>query len=128
METDTEGHLPFLDKETGDPTVFWAIECTLNLPIPSCTLTLGPNTTHPTSKLYFLLWCTGLELCAINKLHAELLFLRDFFRQNGYSDRQIHRVLNRRSNISQRDVNEDSVAFLPYVGAIFNRSSKVYVG
>jgi hypothetical protein len=53
------------------------------------------------------------------------VFLSDVFRQNGYSDRQINRVLNRRPNISKTDDNPDSVAFLSYVGIIFNHISRV---
>jgi hypothetical protein len=53
------------------------------------------------------------------------VFLKDVFRQNGYNDRQIHRVLNRRPNISQSEDNPNSVAFLPYVGTVFNRISRV---
>jgi hypothetical protein len=53
------------------------------------------------------------------------VFLRDVFRQNGYSNRQINRVINRHPNISKTDDNPDSVAFLPYVGTIFNRISRV---
>jgi hypothetical protein len=64
-------------------------------------------------------------LCNQCSLHAELVFLRDVIRQNGYNDRQIHRVLNRRQNISQPDVKPDSVAFLPHVGTEFNRISRV---
>jgi hypothetical protein len=45
--------------------VLWAIECTVNLPIPISILTLGPTTTHSVSKLHFPHWCTGLELYAI---------------------------------------------------------------
>jgi hypothetical protein len=51
-------------------------------------LTLGGITTRPH-------WCTGLEV------YAELVFLRDFFRQNGYNDRQIQGILNRRPTINQ---------------------------
>jgi hypothetical protein len=53
------------------------------------------------------------------------VFLRDVFRQNGYNDRQINRVLNRRPNISKTEDNPDSVAFLLYVGTIFNRIRRV---
>jgi hypothetical protein len=53
-------------------------------------------------------------------LQADLVLLRNVFRQNGYNERQIHRVPNRQS-----DDNPDSVAFLPYVGTIFNRISRV---
>jgi hypothetical protein len=64
-------------------------------------------------------------LCDQENLHAELVFLNDVFWQNGYNDRQIHRVLNCRPNISQPKDNPDSVAFLPYVRTIFNRISRV---
>jgi predicted GIY-YIG superfamily endonuclease len=53
------------------------------------------------------------------------VFLRDVFRQNGYSNRQIHRVLSRRRNITQPEDKPDSVAFLPYVRTIFNHISGV---
>jgi hypothetical protein len=53
------------------------------------------------------------------------VFLKDVFRQNGYNDQQIHRVLKRHPNISQPEVNPDSFAFLPYVGTIFNTISRV---
>jgi hypothetical protein len=53
------------------------------------------------------------------------MFLKDVFRQNGYNHQQIHRVLNRHPNINQPDDNPDSVAFLPYVGPIFNQISRV---
>jgi hypothetical protein len=45
------------------------------------------------------------------------MLLGDVFRKNGYNNRQIHRVLNHRPNISQPD---DKPDFLPYVGTIFN--------
>jgi hypothetical protein len=32
-----------------------------------------------------------------------LVFLKDFFRENGYSDRQIHRAFNRRPHLPQPD-------------------------
>jgi hypothetical protein len=47
------------------------------------------------------------------------------FQGDGYNDRQIHRVLNRRPNCSQPDYNPNSVTFLPYVGTLFNRISRV---
>jgi hypothetical protein len=45
-----------------------------------------------------------------------LVFMKDVFRQNGYNDRQIHRVLNRRPNIRQPEDNPDSVASYPMSG------------
>jgi hypothetical protein len=46
-------------------------------------------------------------LCDEDSLRAELVFLRDIFRWNGYKDRQIHNVLNRPPNNSKLD-NEPS--------------------
>jgi hypothetical protein len=82
---------------------------------------------HPSSKQALLstLVHRGRALCDQESLHAELVFLKDVFRQNGYNDRQIHRVLDRRPNIRQPEDNPDSVAFRPYVGTIFNRISRV---
>jgi hypothetical protein len=58
-------------------------------------------------------------LCDQDSLLAELRLLGDVFRKNGYNNRQSHRVLNRRPNISRPEDKPDSVAFLPYVGAVF---------
>jgi hypothetical protein len=60
METETEGHLPFLDIDfyrspggsLGHTNVY------LNI--------------HPTSKLYFPHWCTGLELYAIKTVCMQI--------------------------------------------------------
>jgi hypothetical protein len=64
-------------------------------------------------------------LCDQDSPHAELVFLKDVFRQNGYKDRQIHRVLNCRPKISQPEDKPESVAFLPYVEIMFNRITRV---
>jgi hypothetical protein len=53
IETETEGHFPFLDIDIyRRPDGSWAIKSTINLPIPTSALTLGCTTTLPTSKLY----------------------------------------------------------------------------
>jgi hypothetical protein len=80
---------------------------------------------HPVSKLYFPLVHRAIALHDQESLHVELVFLKDVFIQNGYNNRQIHRVLNRQPNISQPEDNLDSVAFLRYVRTIFNRISRV---
>jgi hypothetical protein len=54
-----------------------------------------------------------------------LEFLSDIFRQNGYTERQIRRALNPPQGVGQTDGKPDSVAFLPYVGSMFNRISRV---
>jgi hypothetical protein len=58
-------------------------------------------------------------------MQAELVSLRDVFKQNGYNDRQIHRALNRCPHLPQPDNEPNSVAFLPFFGIIFNRISRV---
>jgi hypothetical protein len=64
-------------------------------------------------------------LCDGDSLQAELVFLRDILEQNGYNDRQIYRVLNRRPHLDQPDNEPNSVVFLPFFGTIFNRISRV---
>jgi hypothetical protein len=51
--------------------------------------------------------------------------LRDVFKQNGYNDWQIHRALNHRLHLDQLDNKPNSFAFLPFVGTIFSRISRV---
>jgi hypothetical protein len=63
-------------------------------------------------------------ICDEESPQAELVFLRDIFRQNGYNSQQIHRALNRRLHLAQLD-EPNSVAFLPFVGTIFNGISRV---
>jgi hypothetical protein len=64
-------------------------------------------------------------LCDEDSLQAELLFLKDVFKENGYNDRQIHRALNHRLHLHQPDNEPHSVALLPFVGTVFNRISRV---
>jgi hypothetical protein len=64
-------------------------------------------------------------LCDEDSLQAELVFLKDVFKENGYNDRQIHRALDRRPHLPQPDNKPHSVAFLPFVGTVFNRISGV---
>jgi hypothetical protein len=64
-------------------------------------------------------------LCDEDSLQAELAFLKDVFKENGYNDRQIHRALKRRPHLPQPDNELHSVAFLPFVGTVFNRISRV---
>jgi hypothetical protein len=64
-------------------------------------------------------------LCGEDSLQTVLVFLRDLFKQNGYNDRQIHGTLNRRPHLVQPGNEDNSFAFLPFVGTIFNRISRV---
>jgi hypothetical protein len=82
---------------------------------------------HPSNKQAVLstLLHRARALCDEDSLQAELVFLKDVFRENGYKDRQIHRALNRRPHLDQPDSESNSVAFLPFVGTVFNRISRV---
>jgi hypothetical protein len=63
--------------------------------IPTFTQTPGATTNHPTSRrLCFPPWHRGPELFATRIAFTELEFLKLTFRQNSYSDRQIHRTLS----------------------------------
>jgi hypothetical protein len=57
-------------------------------------------------------------------LQADLVFLRDVFKQNGYNNRQIHRA-RQPPSIFRSTGQDQPVAFLPFVGTIFNRISRM---
>jgi hypothetical protein len=82
----------------------------------------GKSHHHPSNKQAVL--CTLIHraraLCDEDSLQAELVLLKDV-----YKDRQIHRALNRRPHLPQPDNESHSVAFLLFVGTVFNRISRV---
>jgi hypothetical protein len=82
---------------------------------------------HPSNKQAVLstLIHRARALCDEDSLQAELVFLRDVFKYNGYNDRQIHRALNRRPHVGQPENKPNSVAFLSFVGLVSNRISRV---
>jgi hypothetical protein len=53
------------------------------------------------------------------------VFLGDIFRQNSYTEWQIHRALNPPLGVGHTDGKPDSVAFLSCVRSIFNCISRV---
>jgi hypothetical protein len=66
----------------------------------------------------------AIVLCNRDSLHDELEFIKDTFRQNSYSNWQIHMALNPIIRVAPPKNKPDSVVFLPYVGSIFNLISK----
>jgi hypothetical protein len=82
---------------------------------------------HPSNKQVVLstLIHRARALCDEDSLQAESVFLRDVFKQNGYNDQQFHRALSRHPHLPQQDNEPNSIAFLPFVGTIFNRISRV---
>jgi hypothetical protein len=77
---------------------------------------------HPSNKQAVLsnLIHRARAFCDENSLQAELMFLKDVFKENGYNDRQIHRALNRRPHLPQPDE--------PFVETVFKRISRVLAG
>jgi hypothetical protein len=65
------------------------------------------------------------DLCGEDSLQTGLIFPKDVFKEIGYSDRQIHRVLNLRPHLGQQDNKPNPVAFLPFVGITFNRINRM---
>jgi hypothetical protein len=125
MDTKSEGHLPFLGLD-----IYRRPNCSLGHKVyrkPTHTnLYLNAKSHHhPSNKQVVLstLIHRARALCDEDSLLAELVFLRDIFKQNGYDDRQIHRALNRRPQLPQPE-EPNSVTFLPFVGTVFNRISR----
>jgi hypothetical protein len=58
-------------------------------------------------------------------LHDELEFLSIIFRQNGYSDQQIHRTLNPPVRGAPPSYDPDLVMFLHSVGSTFNQIGRL---
>jgi hypothetical protein len=126
METKSEGHLPFLDFD-----IYRRPDGCLRLKVyrkPTHTnLFLSVKSHHhPSNKQVILstLIHRARALCEEDSLQAEFVFLKDVFRENGYNDRQIHRALNRHLHLPQPD-EPNSVAFLPFVGTVFNCINRV---
>jgi hypothetical protein len=128
METENEGHLPFLDLDIyrrPDGCLGHKVYCK---PPPTHTHTHtnfylnAKSLHHPFNKQVVLstLVHRARALCDEDSLRAELVFLRDVFRQNGYNDWQIHRALNCHLHLDQPDKKPNSVTFLPFVRSIFN--------
>lgn len=65
------------------------------------------------------------SLCDQDDISAELVFLRGIFRQNGYSDRQNHRVLNPLVKVALLSEKPESVMLLPYVETFFTCINRV---
>jgi hypothetical protein len=91
METESEGHLTFLGSDN-----YWRPDGSLGHKVyrkPTRTnLYLNAKFHHhPSNKQAVLsaLKHRARALCDEDSLQAEMVFLRDVFKQNGYNDRQI---------------------------------------
>jgi hypothetical protein len=97
MEMERDTHIPFLDTDIyGRPDGYlghkvYRKPTHTNFHLNSTSL----SPPDPTSMPYFQhLVHRARALCDQDGLHAELVFLRDIFRQNGYMDLHIHRALS----------------------------------
>jgi hypothetical protein len=103
METESEGHLPFVDLD-----IYRRLDGSLGHKVyrkPTHTnLYLNAKSHHHQSNKQAVLSTLihkARSLCDEDSLQAELLFLKDVYKDNGYNDRQIHRALNRRPHLPQ---------------------------
>jgi hypothetical protein len=127
METEWDGHLPFLDIY-----IFRNPDSSLGHKVcrkPTHTnLYLNSNSHHhPSNKQAVLSTLVHRVrfLCDQESLHGELEFLRTTFGQNGYSDRQIRRALNPPAKVASTPKKPASVSFVLYVGTTFNRITRL---
>jgi hypothetical protein len=121
IETESEGHLPFLDLG-----IYRRLDGSLGHKVYSkpthFNLYLNAKSHHhPSNKqaVLFTLVHRARALCDEESLEARLVFLRDVFKQNGYNW-QIHRALQHHPHLGQPDNKSNSVAFLLSVGPILN--------
>jgi hypothetical protein len=89
METERDGHLPFLETD-----IYVRPDSTLGHKVygkPTHT-NLYLNSSfhhHPSNRHAVFIRLVHRALCDQGSLHAELVFLEDIFRQNGYTDRSL---------------------------------------
>jgi hypothetical protein len=125
METERDGHLPFLDID-----IYCKPDGSLGHRVyrkPTHTnLYLHANSHHhPSNKQAVLstLVHRARALCDDESLRDELEFLKDTFKRNGYGDRQIRRALDPPKRVTTTPEKPASVALLPFVNTTFNRIS-----
>jgi hypothetical protein len=127
METESDGHSPFLDLDIYRRPEVSLGHTVYRKPTHTNLYLNAKSHHHPPNKQAVLstLIHRARALCDVDSLQADLVFLRDVNKQNGYNNRQIHRALIRSPHIGQPEDKHNSVAFLPFVGPTFNRISRV---
>lgn len=125
MEMEDEEHLPFLDTDV------YRTDGTLGHKIyrkPTHTnLYLCPMSHHHPSNKPAVLETPALldtAICEEHSLDHELEFLKNTFKENGYSFKQIQRVLSKKEKIP-KDKKPTSTAFLPYVQLVSGRLNRM---
>jgi hypothetical protein len=127
METERDGHLPFLDNDIHSKPDGSLGHKVYRKPTHT-NLYLNSNShNYPSNKQAVLSTMVhrARSLCDQDSLHGELEFLRTTIRQNSYSDQQIRRALNPPARGAPTLEKPALVAFLPYVSMTFNHISRL---
>ncbi|KDR09574.1 hypothetical protein L798_00533 [Zootermopsis nevadensis] len=127
METEKDGHLPFLNIDIHrkpDGSLGHKFYCK---PTHTNLYLNSDSHYHHFNKQAILstLVHRARALCNQESLQGELELLRITFRKNSYNDRRIQRALNPPARVSLSPEKPASVAFLPYVGTTFNHISRL---
>jgi hypothetical protein len=127
METEIDGHLPFLDIDIYRRPDGSLGHKVFRKPTHTNLYLHATSHHHPSNKQSVLstLVHRARAICDEDSLQEELSLLKEVFKQNGFSERQINRTLNRLPRARQPDNKPESIAYLPYVGPTFNRINRV---
>jgi hypothetical protein len=128
METEKEGHLPFLDIDIyRTPHGSLGHKVYRKLTHTNLYITWLHIITPPTNRPFLQPWSTGSvrALCDKESLHEELQFLKTTFRENGYSMKQIQRALNPVVRTSKLNNKPTLIALLSHVQMTYSCSSRM---
>jgi len=92
---------------------------------PTSTYTKDPITTQPTNTRSSPPWYTAKALCDQESLAPELTFLTSVFKQNGYSQQQIHRAIKPATRTNKIENKPTCAAHLPYTQTSYGRLSRM---
>jgi hypothetical protein len=127
METEKDGHLPFLDID-----IYRKTDGSLGHKVyrkPTHTnLYLQQNSHHhPANKQSVLtsLVHRATTLCDQDSLPQELEFLTTVFKMNGYSIQQIRQAMDPTTPTSKNEDKPTATAYLPYTQTTFGRLSRM---
>jgi hypothetical protein len=128
METERDGHIAFLEINVYRRPDSSLGHRVYGKPTHTNLYLSATSHLHPVNKqaVLFTLVHRAKAICDSNSLPQELKFLHKTFRDNGYSEWQIlHALSPPKRAPPQRREDPASVAFLPFVGTVFNRISRV---
>lgn len=83
-----------------------------------------PVTAHPINKQYFIHLHRAKTICDDDIFRHELDVLSNVFKDNGYSNKQIHKALNYKSKHIRQVEKPSAVAVLPYIQSTYGRLNR----